>query len=208
MVGPMALDPDTGVWRTKDGRTWRIGSNAEIAWILENTTGGLTITSAIPPVFEAYATLELPGTGEPGTRPSAFEDPRLHVASVIAVLSERRAAQPWWLGYLETGSSDIVFNDVQKVSNNIGWRYVLVEAGPEQAGTWRDADHWKGALPDLIFPADRSWLVSTLWDDDWTCIGGPKELVDAFLNRPDLQQRAREVKSLVEDATPPGHTAI
>ena len=58
-----------------------------------------------------------------------------------------------------------------------------------------------------MFPADRSWLVSTLWDDDWTCIGGPRELVDAFLNHPELQYRAREVKSLVTDSTPPGHTA-
>jgi hypothetical protein len=32
-------------------------------------------------------------------------------------------------------------------------------------------------LPNLMFPADRSWLVSTLWDDDWTCVGGPAELV-------------------------------
>ena len=30
----------------------------------------------------------------------------------------------------------------------------------------------QGALPDLMFPADRSWLVSTLWDDDRTCVGG------------------------------------
>jgi hypothetical protein len=45
-----------------------------------------------------------------------------------------------------------------------GWGYVLIEAGPEQAGRWREDDHWKGVLPDLMFPADRSWLLSTLWD--------------------------------------------
>ena len=60
---------------------------------------------------------------------------------------------------------------------------------------------------ELLFPADRSWLVSTLWDDDWT-IGGPRALVDAFVNHRDLPDRAREAKSLLEDATPPGHTAI
>ena len=41
-----------------------------------------------------------------------------------------------------------------------------------------------------MFPADRSWLVSSLWDDDWTCIGGPAELVNRFLRHPDLQARA------------------
>jgi hypothetical protein len=83
---------------------------------------------------------------------------------------------------------------------------VLIEAGPEQAGSWR-AECWKGVLPDLMFPADRSWLFSTLWDDDWTSIGGSRGLVDAFLAHPDLAQRVREVDPSVEDATPPGHTA-
>ena len=89
-----------------------------------------------------------------------------------------------------------------------GWHYVLAEAGPQQAATWRrwgDWSFWKGALPNLMFPADRSWLVSTLWDDDWTCIGGPASLVDRFLSHPDLQ--ARPVV-LGQDATPPGHRAL
>jgi hypothetical protein len=85
---------------------------------------------------------------------------------------------------------------------------VLVEAGPEQAGVWREREHWKSPMPDLMFPADRSWLVSTLWDDDWTCIGGSRGLVDAFLTHPDLRHRAREVDPSLKDATPPGHTAI
>jgi hypothetical protein len=79
------------------------------------------------------------------------------------------------------------------------------EAGPEQAATWRQRDlpsFWKGALPNLMFPADRSWLVSTLWDDDWTCIGGPAGLVDSFVRHPRLQARA---VGLGQDATPPGH---
>jgi hypothetical protein len=202
----MAIDPDTDVWRTKDGRTWRIGRDAEVAWI--ETESGLAITSAIPPIFEAYATLELPGPGDRDPA-SGFEDRRRHDASVIAVLREHTGAQPWWLGYLDTSpSADIIFHDVPKVRMYADWKYVLVEAGSEQAATWRRDHARKGALPDLMFPADRSWLVSTLWDDDWTCIGGPKELVDAFLNHPDLRHRAREVTSLVEDATPPGHTAI
>jgi hypothetical protein len=42
-----------------------------------------------------------------------------------------------------------------------GLGYVLVEAGRPRATTWRDAD-FEGALPRLVFPRDRSWLVSTL----------------------------------------------
>jgi hypothetical protein len=85
---------------------------------------------------------------------------------------------------------------------------VLVEAGPDQAASWR---HYgpetfsKGALPNLMFPADRSWLLSTLWDDDWSCLGGSARLVADFLSHPGLA--VRQVRP-GQDATPPGHTAL
>jgi hypothetical protein len=199
---------ETEIWRMKDGRAWRVGLDAEIAWIRENTEPGLRITSAIPALFAAYATLELPGTG--GHDPASwFEDPDRHAAGVLAVLSEHTEAQPWWLGYLETGArAETIFYDVPKVSLYSGWRYVLIEAGPEQAGSWRAYGLRKGRLPDLMFATDRSWLVSTLWDDDWTCIGGSRDLVDSFLSHPNLRHRVRHVDPAAEDATPPGHTAI
>jgi hypothetical protein len=89
-----------------------------------------------------------------------------------------------------------------------GWPYVLVEAGPEQAATWRTirpGTFWIGALPNLMFPADHSWLVSTLWDDGWSCIGGSADLVRGLLAHPDLEARS---VALGQDATPPGHQAL
>jgi hypothetical protein len=182
----------------KEGSTWRIGTDAEVAWIANSTSVGLTITAAIPPVFEAYATVVLPFGGE---------GQETQDRAVLAQLTEHTADQRWWLGYLDSGADDIVFPGAPMVTLYSDWHYVVVEAGPEQAATWRTTDlgsFWKGALPNLMFPADRSWLVSTLWDDDRTCIGGAIALVDRFLRHPDLQ--ARRV-TLGEDATPPGHQA-
>jgi hypothetical protein len=185
------------VTRARDGRNWRIGTDAEVAWIANGTaTMDRSITAAIPPVFEAYATVVLPSGGEGHDE---------HDRAVLGVLREQSDGQPWWLGYLDTGADDVVFADAPKVILYWGWHYVLVEAGPEQAATWRrsgDWSFWKGALPNLMFPADRSWLTSTLWDDDWTCIGGPVGLVDRFVRHPELLVRP---VALGQVATPPGH---
>ena len=182
--------------RERDGKSWRIGTQAEVAWIAGHTTPGLTISSAIPPVFEAYATIVVP------------EDDTERIEQERAALSLCTAwsgDQPWWLGYLDTGTEDLVFPDAPMVTLYEDWRYVMIEAGAEQAGRWReDRASSFGALPELIFPADRSWLVSRLWDDDWRCLGGPDELIDAFLTDPPLQARA---VALGEDATPPGYIA-
>jgi hypothetical protein len=181
----------------RDGSTWRIGTDAKVAWIADGTSISRTITAAIPPVFDAYATVVLPDSDEKREK---------HDRAVSALLSEHSAGQPWWLGYLDTGVDDVVFPGAPMVTLYSGWHYVLVEAGPEQAATWRRNDPGSyGVLPNLMFPADRSWLVSTLWDDDWSCIGGPGELVGRFLRHPDLQ--ARPVV-LGQDATPPGHQAL
>jgi hypothetical protein len=183
----------------RNGRTWRIGTDVDVAWIKEGTSTGLTITSAIPPLFEAYATVVLPERGE-------GQD--AHDQAMLDLLSQESGTQRWWLGYLDTGADDIVFPGRPMVTLYSGWRYVLVEAGPRQAATWRQRDlpsFWKGTLPNLMFPADRSWLVSTLWDDEWTCIGGPAGMVDSFVRHPRLQ--ARPV-ALGHDATPPGRHAF
>jgi hypothetical protein len=186
------------VTRSRDGSTWRIGTDAEVGWIAAGTSPTRTITGAVPAVFEAYATVLV----------AYGEERDAHDRAVLTLLRQQSPGQRWWLGYLHTGTDDIVFPGAPMVTLYPGWRYVLIEAGPDQAAAWRPDDgraHGTGDLPNLMFPADRSWLVSTLWDDDWTCIGGPAELVDGFLRHPDLQ--ARPV-ALGQDATPPGHEAL
>ncbi len=200
-------DRPGSVSRIRDGRAWLIATAAEVAWIGDGTSVTKAITAAIPPIFDAYATLELPGTAGEAGDPLAGDAQQRHDDALLALLSRHVAPQPWWLGYLDTGADDIVFPDAPPVTLYTGWRYVLVEAGPPQAAEWRKehgSSFWKGALPNLMFPADRSWLVSTLWDDDWTCLGGPGALVDDLVRDPELGPRTRRV-ALDHDVTPPGH---
>jgi hypothetical protein len=185
---------------TKDGRQWQIGTAAEVAWIATATVVDKTITAAIPPVFEAYATFH-----ELGDEAAPIAE---HERPVVEHLVDISGDQPWWLGYLDTGATDVVFPHAPMVSLYADWDYVLVEAGAEQVLTWR-VGHMRspqyGVLPDLFFPADRSWLVSALWDDTWTCVGGTTELIDRLHLDPRIQ--ARPVQ-LGEDATPPGHESL
>jgi hypothetical protein len=179
----------------RDGRDWRLGADAEVTWINSGTSPSTAISAAIPSIFASYCTLLLPrrGTGELAA----------HEQAVIELLTEETQEQPWWLGYLDTGASDVVFPYAPRTTLYHGYGYVLVEAGPEEATSWRGAD-FKGALPDLIFPQDRSWLISTMWDDDWTSVGGTEQLVNSFLRHSALGPKARRV-ALEEDAAPPGH---
>lgn len=67
-----------------------------------------------------------------------------------------------------------------------GWRYVIVLAGPEQAASWNRENMWNWSLPALMFPQDRSWLVSLLWDDDWVSIGGSTKLITRLQGHQEL----------------------
>jgi hypothetical protein len=192
---PHGRDP-ARLTQVKEGRTWQIGDSSVVAWIAAGTVTGLTITSAIPPVFDDFATIVIPDGG----RGSAQHD-----QLVIALLSKHSPNQPWWLGYLDTGSDDVIFPDAAPTRLYANWSYVLIEAGPEQALAWRShAPGWNRSLPELLFPADHSWLLSTLWDDDWRCLGGPASLIEALQQEPQLDVRR---VSIDEDATPPGHVA-
>ena len=190
-----------GTHVVRDGRSWLLGTAGDVEWIAAGTTIGKTITSAIPAIFDAYVTIVLPKRGEGQVR---------HDEAVLSVLRGHPARGAWWLGYLDTGADDVVFPNAPRVSLYAGWPYVLVQAGPEQAARWRCAragSFWSGRAPNLIFPTDHGWLVSTLWDDDWTCVGGTVALVENLINDPELRARSRRVVP-GEDATPPGHHAF
>jgi hypothetical protein len=182
----------------RDGAEWQLGDRSDIAWIDAGTTTDCTIQSSMPLVFDAYATVVIADDKVERERQDRV---------IVEILSESARGQPWWLGYLDTGGSDVVFPEAPRVFMYAEWGYVLVEAGPDQAASWRDSGWGHRRLPDLIFPSDRSWLVSTLWDDDWTCVGGPAPFVDRFIRHPILQSYTRAV-SPGEDATPPGHDSI
>lgn len=184
------------VHRVKDGRSWRVGTDADVAWIADSTNPGYTIRSAIPPAFDAYGTIVVPDPDEGRAELDRW---------VLGMLAERSADQSWLLGYLDTGGDDVVFPDAPRVTLYAGWRYVLIEAGPQQAASWRsDGSSWRGLMPDLVFPTDRSWLLSTLWDDDWRCLGGRHDLVHSIIHAPLVE--ARTVRP-DQDVTPPGHTS-
>ena len=113
-------------------RSPRIGGPDEVAWINATTRAGSTITAAIPPTFAQYATIVIPD--------GDTERSRVDTA-LIDILSVSAPAQPWWLGYLDTGVADVVRPDAPRVTVYTGWPYVLLEAGAEEARTWRhDAD--------------------------------------------------------------------
>jgi hypothetical protein len=179
----------------KWGRDWRIGDDEDVEWIRESTTIGMDITAGIPPIFADYATIVVPDDAR-----------RRNTDLVVQLLREHSRKQKWWLGFLDTGHHPF-FPEAPRVSLYANWNYVLVLATPHEALTWcgEDQHRWHGPGPDLIFPTDRSWLMSWLWDDDWRCLGGSQELITAFLAHPELDvQRV----SLGEDATPPGHVAL
>ena len=172
------------------------GGSPVVDWITRSTRRDRTVVSAIPPSFARYATIVISHDDSAKT---------LADTALVEVLQAQTPEQPWWLGYLDTGVADLVDPAAPRVSLYVGWPYALLEGGPHQALTSRSNSNstpWHSALPELVFPADRSWLVSTMWDDDWRCVGGPAALIDALLTRPELQARSVMPD---EDATPPGH---
>jgi hypothetical protein len=188
--------------RHKDGRAWSIGSDELVAWITDGVTAGTSITASIPPIFSAYATLAFPLELEASRDAVRPADDRFDDA-LLRVLCAHTEPQPWWLGFLDTGASDVVFDDAPRVRMYSGWNYVLVQAGPREARTWRsDERRWFTALPEVMFPEDRSWLVSSLWDDAWAGVGGSAGLICALLIEPELRAGAERTDPSIADMWP------
>ena len=178
----------------RDGRSWQVGAATTVSWINALTTIGSGIDAGVPPVYPAYATLELPDEDQ-----EALDD------ALVGLLANHTPG-PWWLGYLRTGDAlDDIAPELPPVTLYANWSYTLIRAGAEQAATWRSTQSTRGKLPDLIYPQDRSWLVTHLWDDQWRCLGGPTDLINTVLAAFPLA--ARPV-TLRQDATPPGRHSI
>jgi len=179
----------TSVTRVKDGRRWLLGSAADVAWIEGAIDFSASLVTEVPPVFAAYCRLELPD--------DAPDAQARHDKAIVELLSADSGPQPWWLGYLEYGSRIArVFGDTPR-TRLFGWDFVLVQAGAEQALGWRSSSapdlDWKGALPDLIFHADHSWMLFTSWDDRWSGIGGPEELIARITRDPEVGPRTQRL---------------
>ncbi len=96
------------------------GGSEVVDWITSSTRRGRTITAAIPPTYARYATVVVPD----GDTAKTLAD-----AALVEVLQAHTPAQPWWLGYLDTGVADLVAADALKVAVYVGWPYVLLEGG-------------------------------------------------------------------------------
>lgn len=60
---------------------------------------------------------------------------------------------------------------------------------------------WRRDVPNLIWPADRSWFVASEVDFDSTLVGGSAELVNAIVQSPALEAwRVEPTDSLAFDA--------
>jgi hypothetical protein len=171
----------------------RFATAQDVAWITEGTSCGLTIDSAIPLLFGAYATID--PTSPEGTDLDDLE-------ALLGLLRSRSADHDWWLGYIDTGGEGLPYPGAPMVSLYANWNYVMALAGPPEASAWRFDRGSPG--PDLIFPTDRSWLLSRLWDDEWRCLGGPTALIEEVVA--DGRFHARRVRP-GDDATPPGRVA-
>ena len=177
------VDPDAVPALHPDAPAPPAGSPV-VDWITDGTRRDRGVLSTVPPGFARYAILGIPHDDAAKTRADT---------ALVALLQSHGPDGPWWLGYLDTGVADVIDPDAPRVSACFGWPYVLLMGSPEQALGARsnsDSTPWHSALPELLFPTDRSWLVSTPWDDEWRCVGGPEALVDALVRHPDLEVSA------------------
>src|SRR5205085_6825429 len=67
------------------GQEWRLGTDIDVTWINDGTSGGTAITAAIPPIFASYCTLLLPRNGN--------DELTAHEQAVIELFTEHTTEQ-------------------------------------------------------------------------------------------------------------------
>lgn len=143
----------------------------DVAWIRRGTVVSETIRSAIPEGFDVYGLLDISEE-----RPT--EDALL--AAVTADSNTQLVA-----GWIDRGPYPPQPGDEHVLYS--GWRYRFRRTKASQLqGLPAEGD---GGFPDLLFPPDRSWLISLLWDDSWRSVGASNEV-------------ARRIKSVLPSFEP------
>lgn len=112
-------------------------------------------------------------------------DKRMRAEGAAAVSPDiQRALKRGPLLQLPHRAYALLSADLQELTNpewvyasGLGWR-------PRSGLGWRN-DH--GALPNLIWPQDRSWLLASEIDFDSTLVGGSRELIDALIRQEGLE---------------------
>jgi hypothetical protein len=130
-------------------------TDEDVAWIRDGTSVSRTIRSAIPDGYDVDGLVDLV---EDGGRTES----RLLTALGIAADEELVAG---WIDrdglMTEAGDEHLLYAT---------WRYrIRIVRTAELEGRLHPDVH--DDFPDLLFPRDRAWLVSTLWDDTWRSIG-------------------------------------
>ena len=146
----------------------------DVDWIRGNDAAFGTLRFAIPSGYEAYGVLDLPADIVP------IEDALLSALGVDP-------ADQLVAGWIDRGPWSTPAGDEHVLYS--GWRYRLRRvAAADLSGLPTEGE---GSFPDMLFPPDRSWLVSLLWDDAWRSIGSSQAIADLLASRlPNFQQLA------------------
>jgi len=91
----------------------RAAGSPAVDWITCSTRRDRTVISAIPQRYSRCATIVVSADDCAKTRADA---------ALVEVLQVHAPAQPWWLGYLDTGVADLVAPDAPRRRYTSGGR--------------------------------------------------------------------------------------
>lgn len=167
----------------------------DLTWISSGTRPGDSIHSAVPPIFENYATIVVARDAE--VRQAQHR-------AIGAVLESTKEAA-LWIGVIETGDPDDYLADAVRATLYANWPYHMKYISASTLLDHRNAHSERGPLPDLVFPPDRSWLATRLWDDSWISFGGSAAVTDALMLATGTAARRVPPGGLI---TPPGEALL